>query len=75
MNKETLKRANDIIKTIENLDKLSSVMYVPYPQFESSDRSVNSAGFEKETLEKLKAVIQEFIKERKSELTEELEKL
>ena len=75
MNKETLERANEIVKTIENLDKLSSVMYVPYPQFESSDRSVNSACFEKATLEKLKEVIQEFIKERRAELTKEFEDL
>ena len=75
MNKEKLELANKIIKTINVLDDLNSVIYAPYPQFYGYDREVNSACFDEETLKRLKSVIKCFIDERKKELTKEFESL
>lgn len=75
MNKEILKRANDITKTISTLDDLNRIIYTPYPQFSSNDTKVNSASFDEETLKKLKETIKNFIETRKAELKEEFENL
>lgn len=75
MNKESLDKANSLIRTIEVLNDLNSIMRVPYPQFSCSDRDVNSAAFDGKTLEELKDTIRQYIKKRKRELQEEFEAL
>ena len=75
MNKEKLERANKIIRALETLDSLNSIMYVPYPQFSSNDRNVNSACFDDNTLKALKEVIINFVAEHKVKLKEEFEEL
>lgn len=75
MNRETLKLANEITRSIDALDDLDCIMCVPYPQFSGHDRIVNSAAFDEESLKELKAIIEEFIDKRRKELQEEFEKL
>lgn len=75
MNRETLKLANKITRSIDVLNDLDCIMCAPYPQFSGHDRIANSAAFDEETLKKLKIIIKEFIDRRKKELQEELEKL
>ena len=75
MNKKTLEYANSILRTIDVLDDLRRIMFVPYPQFSSNDISVNSAAFDEETLKKLKEVIKNFVDNRATELREEFENL
>lgn len=75
MDKTTLDQANSLMSTIEVLDDLSFVMSRPYPQFSCSDKNVNSASFDKETLEQLKMTIKDFIEKRKKELQEKFKSL
>lgn len=75
MNRETLKHANEIINEIDTLNDLNRVMYASYPQFLGNDIKVNSAGFDEITLKRLKAIITNFIDDRKKELQEEFKKL
>lgn len=76
MNKETLGYANKLVSVIDSLNDLNSIMYDSFPQFSGyENRNVNSARFDEETLKRLKAVIKNFIDERKKELQEEFEKL
>lgn len=75
MDKSTLDQANSLISTMKALDNLNIVMNVPYPQFSCSDVEVNSACFDKITLNNLKIVIKDFIEKRKYELQKEFESL
>lgn len=75
MNRETLKLANEITRSIDILDDLDCIMCAPYPQFSGHDRNVNSAAFDEETLKRLKVVIAEFIEGRRKELQEEFKQL
>lgn len=75
MNRETLKFANELTKSIDVLDDLDRIMCAPYPQFSRHDENVNSAAFDEETLKRLKVVIAEFIERRKKELQEEFKQL
>lgn len=75
MNKEQLKRGNELQKSIDTLDDLSRLMYTPYPQFSGTEKAVNSAGFDKDTLDELKEVILDFCSYRKAELQEEFDSL
>jgi len=68
MNRETLKLANEITRSIDVLNDLDCIMYVPYPQFSRHDRTVNLATFDEETLKKLKVISEEFIDKRRKEL-------
>lgn len=75
MDKKTLEQANSLISTIDVLDDLNFVMNRPYPQFSCNDKDVNSAAFDKETLEQLKTTIKDFIEKRKIELQEKFKSL
>lgn len=75
MNRETLKLANEITRSIDALDNLDCIMCATYPQFSGQIRNVNSAAFDEETLKRLKVVIVEFIEERRKELQEDLKQL
>lgn len=75
MNRETLKLANEITRSIDVLNDLDCIMCAHYPQFSGHDRAVNSAAFDEETLKRLKEVIKSFSDERRKELQEEFEKL
>lgn len=75
MNKSTLDQANSIISAMKALDNLNIVMNVPYPQFLCSNMEVNSACFDKITLNNLKMTIKDFIEKRKIELQKEFESL
>lgn len=75
MNKETLEHANKIVRVIDTLNDLNSIMYDTFPQFLGYNKKVNSAAFDEETLKRLKEVIKSFADERKKELQEEFEKL
>lgn len=75
MDKSTLEQANLILSAMKTLENLKFVMNVPYPQFSCSDMEVNSACFDKETLNELKTIIEDFIKKRKVELQREFEAL
>lgn len=68
-------QANSIISAMKVLDDLNIVMNVPYPQFSCSDTEVNSACFDKITLNNLKIIIKDFIEKRKLELQKEFESL
>lgn len=68
MNRETLKLANKITTSIDNLDELDCIIRVPYPQFSGHGKIVNSAALDEETLKKLKAIIEDFIDRRRKEL-------
>lgn len=68
-------QANSIISAMKVLDDLNIVMNVPYPQFSCSDMEVNSACFDKITLNNLKIIIKDFIEKRKLELQKEFESL
>lgn len=75
MDKSTLDQANSINKTIKALDNLNIVMNVSYPLFYGDGIDVNSACFDKNTLNNLKITLKEFIKKRKLELQKEFELL
>lgn len=75
MDKSILDQANSIISAIGALDNLNIVMNVPYPQFSCSDFEVNSACFDKDTLNNLKNTIKDFVEKRKLELQKEFESL
>lgn len=75
MNKSTLDQANSIISVMKALDNLNIVMNVPYPQFSCNDTEVNSACFDKITLNNLKMTTKDFIEKRKLELQKEFESL
>lgn len=75
MNKSTLDQANSIIRVMKALDNLNIVMNVPYPQFLCGNVEVNSACFDKITLNNLKMTIKDFIEKRKLELQKEFESL
>ncbi|WP_304431056.1 hypothetical protein [Romboutsia ilealis] len=75
MNRETLKFANELTRSIDVLDDLHCIMCAPYPQFSGHDKNVNSVAFDKETLKRLKVVIAEFIEGRRKELQEEFKQL
>lgn len=75
MDKTTLDQANSLMSTMKVLDDLNFIMNKPYPHFSCSDKDVNSASFDKETLEQLKTTIKDFIEKRKSELKEEFKSL
>lgn len=75
MNKEALDKANSLVRSIDVLDDLNSIMCKPYPQFLCSNNEVNSAAFDKETLEQLKTTIKDFIEKRKIELQEKFKSL
>ena len=75
MNKEILNKGNSLIREIEVLNDLNSIMCVPYPLFSSGDKDVNSVNFDKETLNELRNIIWEFIGKRKLELQKEFEAL
>ena len=75
MTQETLKLANEIMRSVDVLDDLNCIMCAPYPQFSGHDRVVNSAAFDEETLKRLKEVIKSFVDERRKELREEFNKL
>lgn len=75
MDKSALDQANSIISAMKVLDDLNIVMNVPYPQFSCSDMEVNSACFDKITLNNLKIIIKDFIEKRKLELQKEFESL
>lgn len=57
------------------LDNLNHIMNVPHPQFSCSDAEVNSACFDKITLNNLKITIKDFTEKRKLELQKEFESL
>lgn len=75
MDKKTLDQANSLMNTIKVLDDLKFVMSRPYPQFSCNDKDVNSASFDKETLEQLKTTINNFIDKRQIELQRKFETL
>ena len=75
MNRETLKFANELTRSIDVLDDLDYIMCAHYPQFSGYDKNVNSAAFDEETLKRLKVVIAEFIEGRRKELQEEFKQL
>lgn len=75
MDKSTLNQANSIISAMKALDNLNHIMNVPYPQFSCSDAEVNSACFDKITLNNLKITIKDFTEKRKLELQKEFESL
>lgn len=57
------------------LDNLNHIMNVPYPKFSCSDAEVNSACFDKITLNNLKITVKDFTEKRKLELQKEFESL
>lgn len=75
MDKSILDQANSIISAMKALDNLNIIMNVPYPQFSCNDTEVNSACFDKSTLNYLKITIKDFIEKRKLELQKEFELL
>ena len=75
MNKTQLERGNKITRSLKAIDDLWKIMFVPYPQFSSCDIEVNSANFDQVTLDGLKMVITDYLKERSDALEKEFKEL
>ena len=72
---DTLHRANEIKASLDTLDKIGTIMLMPYPQVYSDKLQVNTASLDTETLEAWKQANMDFIEKQRAVLLAEFEKL
>lgn len=83
MTEKDVRKAEELIKSKETLDKLSFTIGLPYPTifknrrifFGGSFREISFASFDKTTREELKKAIKDVIAKRTKEIEKELEEL
>lgn len=75
MTKQTLEKANEIVRILEAINKTQGIMRYPYPTLYHERQEVCFVAFDKQTLSELRTAIEEVLDRRKKDLGKELEEL
>lgn len=75
MTKQTLEKANEIVRILQAIDKTQGIMRYPYPTLYHEREEVCFVAFDKQTLGELRTAIEEVLDRRKEDLKKELEEL
>lgn len=75
MTEQTLEKANEIVRTLQAINKTQGIMSYPYPSLCEDREEVCFVAFDKQTLDELKNAIKDVLNRRKEDLKKELEEL
>ena len=75
MTKQTLEKANEIVRILQAINKTQGIMRYPYPTLYHESEEVCFVAFDKQTLGELRTAIEEVLDRRKKDLGKELEEL
>lgn len=75
MTKQTLEKANEIVRILQAINKTQGIMRYPYPTLYHEREEVCFVAFDKQTLGELRTAIEEVLDRRKKDLEKELEEL